>query len=127
MILMYSFTNVKVFPEPAAALYIVNDVFAMNCFINKLTIENFFKDTKIVKFEKRLIIIKNNKIMAFELPKLSYAYDALEPNIDARTMEVHHSKHHQGYTNNLNAARSEEHTSELQSRENLVCRLLLEK
>ena len=42
--------------------------------------------------------------MAFELPKLSYAYDALEPHIDARTMEIHHSKHHQGYTNNLNNA-----------------------
>ena len=42
--------------------------------------------------------------MAFELPKLSYAYDALEPNIDARTMEIHHSKHHAGYTNKLNAA-----------------------
>ena len=42
--------------------------------------------------------------MSFELPKLSYAYDALEPHIDARTMEIHHSKHHQGYTNNLNAA-----------------------
>jgi len=42
--------------------------------------------------------------MAFELPKLNYAYDALEPNIDARTMEIHHSKHHNGYTNNLNAA-----------------------
>jgi len=42
--------------------------------------------------------------MAFELPKLTYAYDALEPHIDARTMEIHHSKHHQGYTNNLNAA-----------------------
>tara|TARA_R110002049_G_scaffold176243_3_gene343391 strand:- start:137 stop:745 length:609 start_codon:yes stop_codon:yes gene_type:complete len=42
--------------------------------------------------------------MAFELPKLKYAYDALEPNIDARTMEIHHSKHHQGYTNKLNAA-----------------------
>ncbi len=42
--------------------------------------------------------------MAFELPKLGYAYDALEPNIDARTMEIHHSKHHQGYTNNLNNA-----------------------
>ena len=42
--------------------------------------------------------------MAFELPKLPYAYDALEPHIDARTMEIHHSKHHQGYTNNLNAA-----------------------
>ena len=42
--------------------------------------------------------------MAFELPKLNYAYDALEPHIDARTMEIHHSKHHNGYTNNLNAA-----------------------
>ena len=42
--------------------------------------------------------------MAFELPSLSYAYDALEPHIDARTMEIHHSKHHAGYTNNLNAA-----------------------
>jgi Fe-Mn family superoxide dismutase len=43
-------------------------------------------------------------LMAFELPKLNYAYDALEPNVDARTMEIHHSKHHNGYTNNLNAA-----------------------
>ena len=42
--------------------------------------------------------------MAFELPQLPYAYDALEPHIDARTMEIHHSKHHQGYTNNLNNA-----------------------
>lgn len=42
--------------------------------------------------------------MAFELPKLPYAYDALEPHIDARTMEIHHGKHHQGYTNNLNNA-----------------------
>ena len=42
--------------------------------------------------------------MSFELPQLSYAYDALEPHIDARTMEIHHSKHHQGYTNNLNNA-----------------------
>ncbi|WP_299617975.1 superoxide dismutase [uncultured Tenacibaculum sp.] len=42
--------------------------------------------------------------MAFELPELGYAYDALEPNIDARTMEIHHSKHHNGYTNKLNAA-----------------------
>jgi Fe-Mn family superoxide dismutase len=42
--------------------------------------------------------------MAFELPQLPYAYDALEPNIDARTMEIHHSKHHNGYTTNLNAA-----------------------
>lgn len=42
--------------------------------------------------------------MAFELPKLSYAYEALEPHIDARTMEIHYSKHHNGYTNNLNNA-----------------------
>ena len=42
--------------------------------------------------------------MAFELPKLSYSYDALEPHIDARTMEIHYSKHHQAYTTNLNAA-----------------------
>jgi Fe-Mn family superoxide dismutase len=42
--------------------------------------------------------------MAFELPSLPYAYDALEPHIDARTMEIHHSKHHAGYTNNLNNA-----------------------
>ena len=42
--------------------------------------------------------------MSFSLPKLEYSYDALEPHIDARTMEIHHSKHHQGYTNKLNAA-----------------------
>jgi Fe-Mn family superoxide dismutase len=42
--------------------------------------------------------------MAFELPQLPYSYDALEPHIDARTMEIHHSKHHNAYTTNLNAA-----------------------
>ena len=42
--------------------------------------------------------------MSFELPQLPYAYDALEPNIDAQTMEIHHGKHHNGYTNNLNNA-----------------------
>ncbi len=42
--------------------------------------------------------------MAFELAKLGYDYKALEPFIDARTMEIHHDKHHAGYTNNLNAA-----------------------
>jgi Fe-Mn family superoxide dismutase len=39
--------------------------------------------------------------MAFELPQLPYAYDALEPYIDARTMEIHHTKHHNAYTTNL--------------------------
>ena len=42
--------------------------------------------------------------MAFELPNLPYAYEALEPHIDARTMEIHHGKHHAGYTAKLNAA-----------------------
>ncbi len=42
--------------------------------------------------------------MAFELPKLPYAFDALEPYIDAQTMQIHHDKHHAAYVNNLNAA-----------------------
>jgi len=52
--------------------------------------------------------------MAFELPKLPYAYDALEPYIDARTMEIHYTKHHQTYITNLNAA--VEKTPELQGK-----------
>src|SRR5207237_425659 len=40
--------------------------------------------------------------MPFELPKLEYAFDALEPHIDARTMEIHHNRHHAAYVNNLN-------------------------
>lgn len=47
---------------------------------------------------------KTDTYMAFKLPELAYSYDGLEPHIDARTMEIHHSKHHAGYTNNLNAA-----------------------
>ena len=42
--------------------------------------------------------------MSFKLPELNYSYDALEPHIDAKTMEIHHSKHHNGYTTNLNNA-----------------------
>jgi len=42
--------------------------------------------------------------MAYSLPELPYAYDALEPHFDARTMEIHHTKHHQGYTTKVNAA-----------------------
>jgi len=42
--------------------------------------------------------------MAYQLPNLPYAYDALEPHIDARTMEIHHTKHHQGYVTKVNAA-----------------------
>ena len=42
--------------------------------------------------------------MAFQLPDLPYSFDALEPHIDARTMEIHHDKHHAGYTSKLNAA-----------------------
>ena len=54
--------------------------------------------------------------MSFTLPQLEYSYDALEPHIDARTMEIHHSKHHQGYTNKLNAAieGSENESKEIQ-------------
>jgi len=52
--------------------------------------------------------------MAFTLPPLPYAFDALEPYIDARTMEIHHDKHHAAYVNNLNAAL--EKAPELQSR-----------
>lgn len=60
--------------------------------------------------------------MAYTLPKLPYAYDALEPNIDAQTMEIHHTKHHQTYINNVNAALEGSDYADL-SVEELVARL----
>ena len=54
------------------------------------------------------------------LPELGYEYDALEPHIDARTMEIHHSKHHAGYTNNLNAALEPHPELQVHSGEELV-------
>lgn len=60
-----------------------------------------FRMYKNTTFESQTLKIN---IMSFELPNLPYAYDALEPHIDARTMEIHHGKHHTAYTTNLNAA-----------------------
>jgi len=58
--------------------------------------------------------------MAFELPNLPYAFDALEPHIDARTMEIHHGKHHAGYVAKLNAALEKHPDSQKQSLETLL-------
>ena len=62
--------------------------------------------TKAESFSKNFnsLNIRSNKMAKFELPKLPYSFDALEPNIDARTMEIHHGKHHAGYVAKLNAA-----------------------
>ena len=56
----------------------------------------------------------------YQLPKLRYSYDALEPHIDKRTMEIHYSKHHQGYVNKLNAALGEDHALADQSIDDLL-------
>ena len=58
--------------------------------------------------------------MAHELPNLPYPHDALEPHIDARTMEIHHSKHHQGYVNKLNAALEQHRDLQQKSVEDLL-------
>lgn len=60
------------------------------------------------------LLVNESPIMKYELPKLPYAYDALEPFIDARTMEIHHAKHHQAYVDNLNNALTD--ISELQEK-----------
>ena len=61
--------------------------------------------------------------MAYELPSLPYSYDALEPHIDARTMEIHHTKHHQAYINNVNGALAEHADLAAKSVEDLVAGL----
>jgi Fe-Mn family superoxide dismutase len=61
--------------------------------------------------------------MAYQLPDLPYAYDALEPHIDARTMEIHHSKHHNAYVTNLNAALEGHDDLANQSIESLIINL----
>ena len=58
--------------------------------------------------------------MAYELPKLPYAYDALEPHIDARTMEIHHTKHHQTYITNVNNALKDQPELAAKSVEDLI-------
>ncbi len=61
--------------------------------------------------------------MAFQLPALPYAFDALEPHIDARTMEIHHGKHHAAYINNVNAAIAGKADLEAKSVEELIADL----
>ena len=66
---------------------------------------------------------KRKPIMAYQLPALPYAYDALEPHFDAQTMEIHHSKHHQAYVNNANAVLANLPEWEKLSAEELIARL----
>ena len=64
---------------------------------NQLRALSFFDERNFSNFK-----LNKKNIMNFKLPELKYSYDALEPHFDARTMEIHHTKHHAGYTNNLN-------------------------
>jgi Fe-Mn family superoxide dismutase len=66
-----------------------------------LTADKFIAEKQHITFQSTY---EGNEIMAYTLPELSYAKDALEPHIDARTMEIHHDKHHNGYVTNLNKA-----------------------
>ena len=61
--------------------------------------------------------------MKFELPKLEYAYDALEPYIDAKTMEIHHSKHHQAYLDKFNSVLAENPQLNFDSAEEILINL----
>ena len=76
-------------------------------FLDKRLRDNYNEAVRFfIVTQVNLLRLKNKKeqIMAFTLPKLPYDFGALEPHIDARTMEIHHGKHHQAYVNNLNAA-----------------------
>jgi Fe-Mn family superoxide dismutase len=74
-------------------------------FLDSCTLEDYNFVEKIIKnLERDRLTNQKERIMAFELPKLPYAVDALEPYIDAQTMTIHHDKHHQAYVTNLNGA-----------------------
>ncbi len=64
-----------------------------------------------------------NNIMAFELPALPYAFNALDPHIDAKTMEIHHGKHHNAYVTNLNNAVAADATAQGKSLEDLIAHI----
>lgn len=88
----------------------MNDIFII---IEQKFNQTVYLETLKIRDMKNLILItviiivamNTNEINAqHELPKLQYEYEALEPHIDAKTMKIHHTRHHQGYVNNLNAA-----------------------
>jgi superoxide dismutase, Fe-Mn family len=70
-----------------------------------------------------VLSVAGDTVQPFTLPKLPYAYDALEPHIDAQTMEIHHTKHHQGYINNANKALADKPELLALSGEALISRL----